>query len=248
MTPPDWEGARTVGLAAARLGTEETLRAALARQGKPAAGDEPLPLWWRSTLQKAQWSAGRCLEALADVAREGSAGAGGVWLSQNRRFHADVGTASGPLRLQAHCDLVFSDQPDLAGASCQLIDIRTGAAPAAGAQSAEPARKGARDLNLAALMFLAVQAGARARRHADRRRPSRRGQHRPADGGVPKDDALNPPSDASPSSSVPSTSASAVIPLHGRRPGARRRDAPARHGGDRARRAGGQVRAVPAAG
>ena len=161
MSSHDWENARTAGLAAARHGTEETLRAALARQGPPAARDEPLPLWWRSTLQKAQWSAGRCLEALADVARASSPDAGGVWLSLNRRFHADVGTASGPLRLQAHCDLVLSDRPDLAGASCQMIDIRTGAAPAAGAHSAGRLERG-EGLNLAALMFLAEKAGARA--------------------------------------------------------------------------------------
>ena len=161
MVSSDWEGARTRGLVAARRGTEDTLRAALARHGPAPSGQEPLPLWWRSTLQKAEWAAGRCLEALAAVAGAGGHGETGVWLSQDRRFHADVGTAGGPLRLHAHCDLVFSDQPGLAGASCQLIDIRTGAAPPAGAHSADRLAKG-QGLNLAALMFLAVQEGARA--------------------------------------------------------------------------------------
>ena len=161
MSAQDWEGARTLGLAAARRGTEDTLRAALARQGQPPPAGEPLPLWWRSTLQKAQWAAGRCLEALASVANAGSHGETGVWLSQDKRFHADVGTASGPLRLQAHCDLVLSDRPGLAGGSCQMIDIRTGAAPPAGAHSADRLEKG-QGLNLAALMFLAVKEGARA--------------------------------------------------------------------------------------
>ena len=161
MSPHDWEAARSLGLAAARHGTEDTLRAALARQRLPSSAEEPLPLWWRSTLQKAEWAAGRCLEALAGVACAGSHGESGVWLIQDRRFHADIGTAGGPLRLQAHCDLVFSDQPELAGASCQMIDIRTGAAPSAGAHSADRLGRG-EGLNLAALMFLAVKEGAQA--------------------------------------------------------------------------------------
>ena len=94
------------------------------------------------------------------MARDTAPGAAGVWLTQGRRFHADVGTANGPLRLQAHCDLVLSDGPDPAGASCQVIDIRTGSAPASGQQAAGGMEKG-QGLDLAALMFLALKEGAR---------------------------------------------------------------------------------------
>ena len=226
---PDWEGARTLGLAAARRGTEDTLRAALARQGQSPSTAEPLPLWWRGTLQKAQWAAGRCLETLAAVARAGSRGETGLWLSQDRRFHADLGTASGPLRLHAHCDLVLSDRPDLAGASCQLIDIRTGAAPPAGAHSADRLEKG-QGLNLAALLFLAVQAGARAE-------DTRIGVVHPGavntglltaeskDGALP---ALQRLADQQHAPQLRSARQS----RRRRQPHARRRDPPARHGGD----------------
>ena len=152
--------ARTLGLVAARRGTEDTLRAAPwpehRTSGLPV--EEPLPLWWRSTLQKAQWAAGRCLEALAEPWRARAAdGETGIWLSQDRRFHADVGTASGPLRLHAQCDLVFSDQPGLAGASCQMIDIRTGAAPPAGTHMPPDRLEKGRGIEPGgSLMFLAV--------------------------------------------------------------------------------------------
>ncbi len=155
MTPYEWRKALTEGLADARRGTEGTLHVALAKQtGHAATPDQLLPLWWRSTLQKAHWATFRCLETLATVA-----GAEGrtIWLSQNQRFRGDVGTRIGPLRLQATCDVVLADRPTLEGASCQLIDIRTGSV-AATALSPDRLAKG-EGLNLAALMFLALKEG-----------------------------------------------------------------------------------------
>ncbi len=153
MTPRDWQAALDEGLAAARRGTEAVLNEALGG-GAAGATDSALPLWWRSTLRKADWAARRCLEGLAATAADGQAG----WLTLNRRFHGDVGTATGLLRLQASCDVVLSSAPLLDAASCQMIDLRTGSA-AARSPTAGSFEQG-QGLNLAALMSLALREGA----------------------------------------------------------------------------------------
>ena len=53
-------------------------------------------------------------------------------------------TGSGPLRLRAQCDVVLLDRPEFDGAACQLIDIRTGAAPTGSAPQRQTNWNGAR--------------------------------------------------------------------------------------------------------
>jgi hypothetical protein len=84
----------------------------------------------------------------------------GVWLSQHRRFHASIGTEAGRLRLQAHADIMLSDQPAPQGAACQLIDLRTGALPPTRPISSDQLERG-EGMPLAALIFLALEEGTR---------------------------------------------------------------------------------------
>ena len=57
------------------------------------------------------WATRRCLETLAETAaRQGDIP---VWLCMNQAFQAELGTASGPLRLRAQCDVVLLDRPEV---------------------------------------------------------------------------------------------------------------------------------------
>ena len=155
--PPDWRAALDGGLRRAQTETEAALRVSLARAHRHGPAPDELPLWWQGTLRKAAWATRRCLESLAEIA-QGEHGSP-AWLCLERPFRAELSTQDGPLRLQARCDLVLLDRPELDGASCQLIDIRTGAAPATGALKAGDVQAG-RGLGLAALLFLARAEGA----------------------------------------------------------------------------------------
>ncbi len=161
ITGDDWTRALTHGLTRARSETEDSLRARLASSGqhRPADGVSPreLPLWWEGVLRKAVWGTRRCLETLAETAtRQGDVP---VWLGMNQPFQAELATAAGPLRLRAQCDVVLLDRPELAGAVCQLIDIRTGATPANAASSASRLAQG-QGLHSVATLLLAVATGA----------------------------------------------------------------------------------------
>ncbi len=154
----DWSRAIGPGLARACSEAEAALRISLARSHRLPEADAPLPLWWQGVLRKTGWAASRCLESLAETAlREGENTE--RWLSLNRTFRAELGTHEGPLRLQARCDLVLLDRPEMAGAACQLLDIRTGAAPAPGSLTAAKVQSG-RGLTLAATLFMARAEGA----------------------------------------------------------------------------------------
>jgi len=85
-----------------------------------AAGLE-VPLWWRSLLQKAQWLARRCLERVALDASP--------WLAAEQALVQTVETSEGPLSLKGRCDLVFSDQEEIAGAHWHIFDFKTGRTP-----------------------------------------------------------------------------------------------------------------------
>ena len=154
LSAHDWQRALTTGLSQARTETETRLRAASA-VGKPSP-DAPLPLWWQGVLHKAQWAARRCLETLAATA-DGHP----RWLVLDKDLRAEIPAAAGHLRLRAHCDVLLLDQPDLAGASCQLIDIRTGAVPSSNAPTAAAIQEG-RGIGDATLLFLALEEGASA--------------------------------------------------------------------------------------
>ncbi len=154
----DWNRAIGPGLARAQAEAEASLRKSLARSHRLPDAHAPLPLWWQGVLRKTAWAAFRCLESLAETALA-SGGDAGRWLSLNRAFRTELGTSEGPLRLEARCDLVLLDRPEIVGASCQLLDIRTGAAPASGALRA-PAVQSGRGLTLAATLFMARAEGA----------------------------------------------------------------------------------------
>ncbi len=160
LTTADWTRALTHGLARARAETEANLRTRLtAAPPVPPHDAAPtaLPLWWQGVLRKAHWATRRCLESLAETAARQSDAP--LWLAMNQKFHAELGTNSGPLRLQAQCDVVLLDRPELAGAVCQLIDIRTGAAPTSAAPSASQLEQG-KGLHAAATLLLALATGA----------------------------------------------------------------------------------------
>ena len=148
----DWQHALTAGLAQARTATETRVRAM--SSGRNIAPG--VPLWWQGVLHKAEWAARRCLETLADAA---SGTDGNRWLVLDREFRAELPTPAGRLRLRAHCDVLLLDGPEVPGAACQIIDIRTGAVPSAGPPSAAQIQNG-RGLGEAALLFLAMEEGA----------------------------------------------------------------------------------------
>ena len=160
LTSADWTRALTHGLSRARTETESSLRARLvATNHQPAVGITPnaLPLWWQGVLRKAVWATRRCLETLAETAaRQPDVP---LWLCVNQKFQAELGTSAGPLRLRAQCDVVLLDRPEFDGAVCQLIDIRTGAAPANSAPTASQLDQG-RGLHTVATLLLAVATGA----------------------------------------------------------------------------------------
>ena len=154
MTPDDWQSALAGGLTAARANTETALRHSL---GEP----DELPFWWRSTLGRAEWTARRCLETLAETALQpGPDGAppGERWLCLERNFQVDIKTAQGPLKLRARCDAVLLDRPELAGAGALLIDVRTGATPSTGAPTVAQLADG-RGLGVGTLLVMGVAAG-----------------------------------------------------------------------------------------
>ncbi len=151
----DWRHALTTGLAQARAATETRLRATASGNRVESAS---VPLWWQGVLHKADWAARRCLETLAEAARGGSGG-GARWLVLDREFHAELPTPAGRLRLRAHCDVLLLDRPEMTGAACQIIDIRTGSVPASGVPTAAQI-EGGRGLGEAALLFLAMEEGA----------------------------------------------------------------------------------------
>ncbi len=161
LTGAEWQHILNTGLTQARAETETRLRTATAARSRSPGLPEPgphIPLWWQGVLHKAQWAAHRCLESLADAARDGD---GPRWLCLDRTFEAELATPAGRLRLRAHCDALLLDRPDLPGAACQTIDFRTGAAPSANAPSAAAVQDG-RGLGDATLLFLALEEGAAA--------------------------------------------------------------------------------------
>lgn len=162
----DWQHALTSGLARARAETETRLRAAAAPGSKSTArpdGDAGLPLWWQGVLHKADWAARRCLETLAQAARGGTDPGGNEhgprWFCLDKTFRAELSTPAGRLRLRGHCDVMLLDRPELTGAVCQLIDIRTGAVPAAVSSTAAQVESG-RGIGEAAMLLLAREEGA----------------------------------------------------------------------------------------
>ncbi len=160
LTAADWTRALTQGLSRARAETESSLRARLgSADASPLEDVAPtaLPLWWQGVLRKATWATRRCLESLAETAT--SQPDAPRWLAMNQKFHAELGTDAGPLRLRAQCDVVLLDRPDFPGAVCQLIDIRTGAAPTSSAPSASQFDQG-KGLHAAATLLLALATGA----------------------------------------------------------------------------------------
>ena len=160
LTHEDWTRALTHGLTRARSETESSLRARFAAVVSPQTVGAPphaLPLWWQSVLRKAVWATRRCLETLAETASLQPDIP--LWLSMNQKLQAELGTDAGPLRLRAQCDVVLMDRPELDGAVCQLIDIRTGAVPAGSKPSATQLEQG-RGLNTATALLLAVASGA----------------------------------------------------------------------------------------
>ena len=157
FTAEDWRQALGAGLAKVRAATEETLRSSLSRTHRHAPGTPAeLNLWWHGVLRKATWATSHCLEALAETAS--GDGQAERWLSVERPFRAELPTGSGPLRLRARCDLVLLDRPEMEGAACQLIDIRTGAAPGSGPLTLAKVQSG-KGLGLAALLFMARAEG-----------------------------------------------------------------------------------------
>ncbi len=163
MTADDWRHALGSGLAWARAGSEKLLRRTLG--GAPADPGVPgeLPFWWQSTLSRAEWAARRCLESLAETAQApgpDGAPARARWLCLERTFRADLKTAGGSLKVQARCDAVLLDGPEFAGASGQLIDIRTGAAPTAGAPTAAQL-EASQGLGVGALFLMGIAEGLR---------------------------------------------------------------------------------------
>ncbi len=160
LTAADWNRALTQGLTRARSETESGLRTRLLPADPSAphnTAPKPLPLWWQGVLRKAAWATRRCLESLAETAARQPDTP--VWLSMNQNFRAELGTSAGPLRLRAQCDVVLLDRPEFAGAACQLIDIRTGAAPSTSAPSASQLEQG-KGLHAAATLLLALATGA----------------------------------------------------------------------------------------
>ena len=157
FTADDWRQALGSGLSKVRVATEEMLRHSLS-QTQTHAPDNPrgMDLWWDGVLRRATWAAYHCLEALAETAS--SDGQAERWLSVERNFRTELSTSSGPLRLRARCDLVLLDRPEIGGAVCQLIDIRTGAAPGSGPLTLAKMQTG-KGLGLAALLFMARAEG-----------------------------------------------------------------------------------------
>ncbi len=162
LTAEDWTRALTRGLPRARAESEAALRTrltpahAVPRDSAPPA---PLPLWWQGVLRKAVWATRRCLETLAETAARQPDTP--LWLAMNQHFQSELTTAAGPLRLRTQSDVVFLDRPEIDGAVCQIIDIRTGAAPATTAPTASQFEQG-KGLHTATTLLLALAAGAEA--------------------------------------------------------------------------------------
>ena len=153
----DWSQALGQGLSRVRTQAEAGLRHSLAGGKRTKDGAAELNLWWQGVLRKAHRATFRCLEALAGLAM--ADGQTERWVSVERNFRAVLGTGDGLLRLRARCDLVLLDRPEMAGANCQLIDIRTGAAPSSGPLTLAKVQTG-KGLGLAALVFMARAEGA----------------------------------------------------------------------------------------
>ncbi len=117
---------------------------------------EGLPYWWQGVLRKAHWATERCLEKLSETAHHfGDAS----WLCLGKTFEGEISTREGPLHLRAHCDALLLNQADLAGATCQFVDIRTGSMTGAAAPTFAKIENG-QGLNLVGLLFLALAEGA----------------------------------------------------------------------------------------
>ena len=159
----DWNRVLGSGLDRVRAETEDRLRASLGKTRHPAERRAELDLWWQGVLRKAAWASTRCLEALAATATATGDGPVEHWVGVQQNFQAELGTADGPLRLRARCDLVLLDRPEIEGAACQLVDIRTGAAPSSGPLTLPKVQTG-KGLSLAALLFMARAGGADAHR------------------------------------------------------------------------------------
>ena len=155
----DWQRAFNQGLARVRGETEASLHNSLGAGKREKNGAAELNLWWQGVLRKAHRATHRCLEALAELAM--SDGQAERWVSVERNFRGELATGDGLLRLRARCDLVLLDRPEMAGANCQLIDIRTGAAPGSGPLTLAKAQTG-KGLGLAALVSMARAEGANA--------------------------------------------------------------------------------------
>lgn len=144
-----WAAARGEGLQTAL----DASRAALLKR----LGRDSLPLWWEGVLRKAEWTARRCLESLADAA--GSSGQAEQWVIVDKHFSACIPTPGGPLRLRALCDVALLDRGGFAAAVCHVLDLRTGAPPKSGPLTLTQLDGGA-SLGLAALLLLAREEGA----------------------------------------------------------------------------------------
>ena len=159
FTAEDWTQVLHHGLTRIQAETDAASRSSFTRSRSGAEGPVELDLWWQGILGKASRAAYRCLETLAATASIG--GQTEQWMIMARDFQAALETANGPLRLRARCDLVLLDRPELAGATCQLIDFRTGAVPPSGPLTLAKVQTG-KGLNLVALLFMARAEGANA--------------------------------------------------------------------------------------
>lgn len=149
------------GLRTARLEDEAALLRSLhgsvaSRHDAPLRTPE-VPPWWRGVFAKTTWAARQCLETLARRVADDPLSA--AWFCAYRPFAATVSTSAGPLQLRARPDLLLLDRPEIAGAACRVVDLKTGSAAAAVATT--PAHlAGGRGLGQAAELAVVLAGGA----------------------------------------------------------------------------------------
>ena len=85
-------------------------------------GTGEIGIWWETVLQRAEWLARQCLQAVAEVEP-------GVGYLIEEPCRGSVETADGKLDIVGRMDLVTLNKPDFKDAFVNIIDFKTGTAP-----------------------------------------------------------------------------------------------------------------------
>lgn len=81
--------------------------------------NQPLPLWWKTLLERAEWSCRQCLRQMEALPPY-------PYVEIERKDEEVISTKSGPLTLKGRFDLTLRDQEEWENASVTLVDFKTG--------------------------------------------------------------------------------------------------------------------------